>query len=206
MGGEKLELGEAVAVKAFLARGRSSEELKALLQKLAESSDKIKLEFYDFEDKEKAEQYGVERAPAVLLLDGRIRFYGVPKQNEHQSLISALELASRRATDLPEIAKQKLRELKQPMHIEVFTTQLCTFCPKAVRTAYKLAAESENVRADAIDSEEFAKLAEERGVSAVPKIFVNRIVAIVLQVPERKYVEVLLQMIEHILGHAHGHK
>lgn len=204
MSAEKLELREEVVIRAFLASGDSSEALKSVLQKLAESSDKIKLEFYDFEkDREKAALYAVERAPAVLLMDGRLRFYGVPRENEYHSLLSAVQLASHRTTDLPEEVKHKLRAINQEMHIEIFTTPLCTFCPKAVRVAYKFAAESNGIRADAIDSGEFSKLAHEREVSAVPKLFVNRTVSMMLQAPERKYVEVLLQMIEHALGHWH---
>ena len=41
------------------------------------------------------------------------------------------------------LEKEKLKELSRPVHIQVFVTLTCPYCPRAVRTAHQMAVESE---------------------------------------------------------------
>lgn len=199
-----MELSEEVRLVAFLKEGKSSEELKKVLEQVAASSEKIKLEVYSIENKDKVEKYRVDRAPALAILgdkDYGIRFYGVPKEQEYLALLSGIEAVSKRNTALPEEIKKKVRAIDQELRIKIFTTPLCIYCPKAVKIAHAFAIENELIRVDAIDATEFKELAEKYGVSAVPKIVLNDTVSIMAQLSEKKYIDDLLHMVEHLHRH-----
>ena len=76
-------------------------------------------------------------------------------------------------TDLSENTKSILKEVKTPVHIQVFVTLTCPHCPAAAAVAHKLAIESNLVKADVIDSGEFPSLAMKYNVVGVPKIIIN---------------------------------
>ncbi len=199
-----MELSEEVRLVAFLKEGQSSEELKKVLEQVAASSEKIKREVYSIENKDKVEEYRIDRAPALAILgdkDYGIRFYGVPKEQEYLALLSGIEAVSQRNTALPEEIKKKVRAIDQELRIKIFTTPPCIYCPKAVKIAHAFAMENELIRADAIDATEFKELAEKYGVSAVPKIVLNDTVSITAQLPEKRYVDTLLHMVEHLHRH-----
>lgn len=199
-----MELSEEVRLVAFLKEGKSSEELKKVLEQVAASSEKIKLEVYSIENKDKVEKYRVDRAPALAILgdkDYGIRFYGVPKEQEYLALLSGIEAVSKRNTALPEEIKKKVRAIDQELRIKIFTTPLCIYCPKAVKIAHAFAIENELIRVDAIDATEFKELAEKYGVSAVPKIVLNDTVSIMAQLSEKKYIDDLLHMVEQLHRH-----
>ncbi len=53
-----------------------------------------------------------------------------------------------------------LANLNRPVHIRVFVTYGCPYCPSAVRLAHKLAMASDLITAEGISSEEFPELGE----------------------------------------------
>ena len=56
--------------------------------------------------------------------------------------------------------RERLAQLTEPLHLQVFTTPTCPYCPPAVRMAYQFAVESDLIRADGIEATEFPDLAE----------------------------------------------
>ncbi len=140
-------------------------------------SDKITTEVYDFmADGDKAKQYGIDKIPALAIIgkkDYGVRIYGIPYGYELQTLIEAIVNVSKGATDLSDKTKQILKDVKTPVHIQVFVTLTCPHCPAAAAIAHKLAVESDMVRSDVIDSSEFTDLAVKYNVVGVPKIFIN---------------------------------
>ncbi len=101
-------------------------EARQLLQDLAELSDKLSLEVFNFLlDKEKAAEYGVDKVPATIVRNGKdygIRFYGLPAGYEFSSLLDAILSVSRGDSGLSEESKEKLKQISQPLHLEVFVT------------------------------------------------------------------------------------
>lgn len=101
-------------------------ETRQLVEEIAETSDKIHAEIYDFlEDKEVVDLYGIERIPAVAVIgekDYGVRFYGIPSGYEFSSLVDSIEMASTGKTDLSESTKKALAGLDQGLHIQVFVT------------------------------------------------------------------------------------
>jgi len=103
-------------------------ENRRLAEDIASLSDKIKLEVYNFTlDKNKVEEYKVDKIPAIVVLDrmGKdygIRFYGIPAGYEFTSLIEAIKNVSSGESGLTEKGKVELQKLKKPIHIQVFIT------------------------------------------------------------------------------------
>jgi len=152
-------------------------QTRELVQELPPLSDKITVEVHDFvADAAKAKEYGIDKIPALAIIgkkDYGVRIYGIPYGYELQTLIDAIITVSRGTTDLSDNTKSILKEVKNPVHIQVFVTLTCPHCPVAAAVAHKLAVESDLVKADVIDSGEFPDLAMKYNVVGVPKIVIN---------------------------------
>ncbi|HVP16637.1 MAG TPA: thioredoxin family protein [candidate division Zixibacteria bacterium] len=172
-------------------------DTKQLVYELAELNEKIQAEVHDFvADAQLAHEYGVDRIPAIVIRsekDYGIRFFGFPYGYEFQTLMEALASVSRGQTDLSEQTKQKLREIKVPINIKVFTTLTCPHCPTAAAMAHKFAIENSLITAEAIDAGEFSDMAIKYGVMGVPKVVINEKVEFVGAVPEEMFLEQVLK-------------
>ena len=110
-----------------------------LLGEVAGLSDKITVQGHDFErDRDQVAQYRIARVPALAIVrvenqviqgvdhahdrDYGIRFYGVPAGYEFAALISDIFDVSRGESGLNEQSKAMLAQLKEPLHLQVFST------------------------------------------------------------------------------------
>ncbi|GIV80046.1 thioredoxin family protein [Litorilinea aerophila] len=157
------------------------QETRELVEEVAALSDKLTVEVYDFvADKEQAEAYGIDKIPAVAILadgdtpkDYGIRFYGIPSGYEFSTLIEDIVMVSRRESGLSEATRQKLAQLTEPLHLQVFVTPTCPYCPRAVRLAHMMALESDLVKADMVEAIEFPHLSARYNVMGVPRTVIN---------------------------------
>ncbi|MEM2117842.1 MAG: thioredoxin family protein [Candidatus Bathyarchaeia archaeon] len=174
---EKLENPVRIVMFTQTVECQFCSQTRQLITEVAALNDKIKVEIYDFvADAEKAKQYGVDKVPALIVMgekDYGIRFYGLPFGYELATLLEAIINVSRRKTDLSEETKNKLKEVKVPVHIQVFVTLTCPYCPIVASIAHKFAIESDLIRADVVDSGEFPHLAQKYAVMGVPKTVIN---------------------------------
>jgi len=173
-------------------------ETRELVQEVASLSDKIKVEVYDFvKDAEKAKEYRVDKVPAVAIVGTRdygIRYYGVPYGYEFDPFVDNIVSVSKGTTNLLEETKSKLRSIDKPVHVQVFVTLTCPYCPTAASLAHKFALESNGiVRSDVIDVTEFPHLGHKYSVMGVPKIVINEQTELVGAVPEAQFVAHVLQ-------------
>ena len=156
---------------------RLCSETRSLAQEMATLSDKIAVDVFDFiKDVQLAKQYGIDKTPAIAIIgkvDYGIRIYGIPYGYELQTFIEAITNVSRGTTDLTAKTKEIIKEIKTPVHIQVFVTLTCPHCPAAATIAHKLAVESDMIRADIIDATEFPALAQKYSVIGVPKVVIN---------------------------------
>jgi glutaredoxin-like protein len=101
-------------------------ETEQLLREVKELSDKISLEVYNFQlDKEKVAEYRVDKIPATVVegsKDYGIRFYGIPLGYEFVPFLEAIKDISRGSTDLLPETRVALAEVREPVHLQVFTT------------------------------------------------------------------------------------
>lgn len=173
-------------------------ETRQILEELASLSPKIELEVHDFYgEKELADKHGVDKIPATLLIPegeetARVRFFGIPSGYEFGSLVEDIIDISQGTTSLSPQTKEKLAQLTGDIHIQVFVTPTCPYCPSAVRTAHMMAIESKRIKADMIEAIEFPHLANKYGVRGVPKTIANEIVEIEGALPEQMFVERVL--------------
>ncbi len=172
-------------------------ETQALLEDVASLSDKISLEVHNFVlDKDKAEQYGVDKIPAVIVEGQRdygIRFYGIPAGYEFAALLEDIKMVSSGESGLSQGTKEAIDDLSHPVHIQVFVTPTCPYCPRAGLTAHQMAFESELVRADMVEATEFPHLANRYGVYAVPKVVINETTSFEGALPEPQFLQYVLQ-------------
>jgi len=175
-------------------------DTRQLIAELAELSAKIQPEIHDYmADSQLAKEYGIDKIPAMVIKtekDYGIRFYGFPYGYEFQTLMETLGSVSRGYTDLSEETKRKLREIKTPIVIKVFTSLTCSHCPAAASMAHKFAVENSNIRAEAIDAGEFPDLAIKYGVMGVPKVVINEKTEFVGALPENMFLEKVLEALQ----------
>ncbi len=171
-------------------------ETRQIVQELASLTDKIKVEVHDFvANSDKAREYGIDKVPAIAIIgekDYGVRFYGFPFGYEFHTFTEAVINVSRGKTDLSDKTREILKEVRIPVHIQVFVTLTCPHCPVAAAMAHKFAVESDFVRADVIDANEFTPLAVKYAVLGVPKVVINEKVELVGVLPEDLFLEHLL--------------
>jgi alkyl hydroperoxide reductase subunit AhpF len=107
-------------------------QTRRILDELPALSDKIAIEEVNFIlEKDKAEQYGITRVPALALVrpdadgetrDTRIRFLGTPSGYEFVSLVQALMLAGGHASSLTPENRARVEAVTTPTTIQVFST------------------------------------------------------------------------------------
>jgi len=154
-------------------------ETRQLVEEIAALSDKITVEVHDLsQDGERATALGVDKAPAIVPMrsdgtDYGVRFFGIPSGYEFGSLLDAILTVSAGRVDLMPETMAFLEALPEPLHLQVFVTPTCPYCPRAVMLAHHLAVASPKVRADMVESLEFPELADRYHVYGVPRTVID---------------------------------
>jgi len=171
-----------------------------LLEEVTALSEKLSFQAFHFTvEKEKAAAYGVDKIPATIIegaKDYGIRFYGIPSGYEFMSLLEAISMVSARDSGLSADSKRKIGTVNKPMHIQVFITPTCPYCPRAVQLAHRLAVENDHIVADMIEAIEFPHLSNRYRVQAVPKVDINEKVQFEGALPEPAFVDQVLAAAE----------
>jgi len=172
-------------------------ETKQLLTELVALSDKLGLEVYNFvNDKEKVKEFNIDKIPATVVMgekDYGIRFYGIPSGYEFVSLLSDIKMVSSGKTQLSAAALEKVKQINKPVHIQVFVTPTCPYCPGAVFMGHQLAMANDFITADMVEATEFPHLAYKYGVRGVPRVVINENVHFEGALPEHLYIEKVLE-------------
>ncbi|MDP2208340.1 MAG: thioredoxin family protein [Bacteroidota bacterium] len=176
-------------------------ETGQLLRELAELSDKLKLETYNLiTDKNIAEKFNIDKIPATVVMseekDYGIRYFGIPSGYEFASLLESIEMVSTGKTQLSEGVIEKVKQIDKPVHIQVFVTPTCPYCPPAVLMGHALALLNDNIKADMIEATEFPHIANKYNVRGVPRIVINEDHHFEGALPEQQYLEEVLHVVE----------
>ena len=104
-----------------------SAQVKRIVEELAALDPRLSAESYNFVlDKEKVEELGIKRIPAIAVLgsakDYGIRLYGLPTGYEFGTLIDAILDVSKGESLLADETKTALASLEKPVHVQVFST------------------------------------------------------------------------------------
>ncbi len=168
-------------------------EARELVLELATFSPKIKTKVYDFvKDGDAGLKYDIKKIPAIAIVgksDYGIRYYGVPAGYEFSVIVEDIIDVSKGTTSLSDNIKKKLAEIKKPVHIQVFVTPTCPYCPKAARTAHQFAMESEFIESDVVEMTEFPHLVQRYGIMSTPHIVINEDTSFVGAQPPEIFIE-----------------
>jgi glutaredoxin-like protein len=178
---------------------RFCKETRELLEELSAVSAKVTIEAHDFvRDAALAVELGIARIPAIAVCgdkDYGIRFYGIPSGYEFASLVEAVRLVANGEVKLSPEGRSFLDGLDSDIHLQVFVTPTCPYCPPAVMLAQQLAYYSPRVRADMIEATEFPPLAQKYNVYGVPRTVINEKEFIEGAVPEQELIGKIRQLL-----------
>lgn len=173
------------------------EETRALLEDVASLSNQITLTVHDARlETDLVREMGVSRVPTLVLrgaAHGILRYLGIPAGLEFRTLLEDLAAVSRGTTTLTAESRTKLATLRKPVHVQVFVTPTCPYCPKVASLAHQAAVENANITADVIEISEFPDLATQYDVRGVPKIVMNDVVELVGAQQEAAFVDAMLK-------------
>ena len=179
---------------------RSCGPTQELIEEVSSLSPRIHLKVEDFyKNPEKAAELGVERIPALVIGTsgrGKARFYGMPSGHEFPVLLESMTAAADNQSRLQLETRRQLRRLPEDVHIQVFVTPNCQYCPSLARVAHLMAMESSRVTADVVEIQEFPDLGARYSVMGVPKTVINDRIVFTGAVPE----DVLLQRMRQAIG------
>jgi glutaredoxin-like protein len=191
---EFAELEQPVALVVFTQdfECQYCKETRQIAEELAELSDRLSVQVYDFvADKELAEQYGIDKIPATVVTlggdearDYGIRYYGIPSGYEFSSLVHDILMVSVGESGLSAATRNWISELTEPLHLQVFVTPTCPYCPQAVLLAHQLALESDLIQADMVEATGFPELSIKYQVMGVPRTVINDTVHVEGAAPE----------------------
>ncbi len=127
------ELKQPVEMLFFGSRDNCEycEDTRQLLEELAETHEQLSLSVYDMEaEQEAATRFHVDKAPSVVIAakdgdeitDYGIQFSGIPSGHEFSTLISDILMVSKRDSGLSPKTREYLRNLEQPLLLQVFVT------------------------------------------------------------------------------------
>jgi glutaredoxin-like protein len=192
------KLKEEVVLHFFQDGNEASEITGQILEELAGLDPRIAVRRYSSsQDEERVKQFGIDKAPAIAVAredhDYGIRFFGMPAGYEFSSLVEDVLDVSRGEFDLPRDVVEELQELDSAIHVQVFVTPMCPYCPRAVRTAHKFAMASDYVTADMVMATDFNELSMKYGVTAVPHMVVNEATSFIGALPERQFLDEVLK-------------
>ncbi len=173
-------------------------QTRQLAEELAELSDMVDVEIHDFDrDRDLADQYGVDKVAATIVMspdkDYGIRYFGIPSGYEFTSLLEDILMVGTGEVELQQSTLDVLRSINVPVHMKVFITPTCPYCPRAVRMSHKFAYVSDYIRGDMVEAMEFPVLANQYNVMAVPRTVINDRAYLEGAAPENMFIDKILE-------------
>ena len=193
------ELPSKVNLYLFVSKEkcRTCKDTQQYIYEFSELNTNIELKLIEKEtEPELIQKYKIEHYPALLILDkdyiyNGIRFYGIPSGYEVHSLIASIKEASGLDEDIEPEILDRINKIKIPVHIQVFVTPTCPYCPAAVINGHKLSYLSEFVTCDMIEATSFPEISEKYGVRGVPKIVINETHDLTGSQPIEKFLDII---------------
>ena len=173
-------------------------DTQAIVEEVASLSPRLSTAAHDGSGRDAGS--GVEHVPAIVVLreldgafvDVGVRLVGAPVGHELTSLADAILIVGGGGPGLAADSLARLATLSQPVHIQVFSTPTCVYCPRAVSLAHRLAVANPLISATAYSVIEFPDLIRRHRVTGVPKIVVDTGVELLGAQPEEAMVDAVL--------------
>jgi alkyl hydroperoxide reductase subunit F len=104
---------------------------------------------------------------------GEVRFAGIPLGHEFTSLVLALLHVGGHPPKAADDVLDQVRQLPGQLHFETFFSLSCQNCPDVVQALNVMTVLNPRISHTAIDGAMFQEEVEQRGVMAVPTVFLN---------------------------------
>jgi glutaredoxin-like protein len=176
---------EPVQVLLFTSQANCDycNETQRLLEEVIALNDKVELSVYDIDqNQDLANKFNVTNTPGIVIAakdeqdvkNLGIQYSGIPAGHEFNTLINDILIVSRRDSGLDAKTREYLKNLDQPLLLQVFVTPTCPYCPRAVLLAHQMAMENPAmIRAEGVEATEFPDLANRFNVRGVPQTVIN---------------------------------
>lgn len=159
------------------------DDTRQLLEEVTTLDERLGLSVYHLHaDADLAKHYRIDKAPGIVIAaregeqitDLGVQYSGIPSGHEFGTLINAILMVSGRDSGLSPQTREYIQKLDKPLHLQVFVTPTCPYCPRAVLLAYQMAMENPAmVRGEGIEATEFPELSARYNVSGVPQTTIN---------------------------------
>ncbi|KZM53445.1 alkyl hydroperoxide reductase subunit F [Geobacillus stearothermophilus] len=143
-----------------------SRDLLALIDELTAMSPKIKVEKAKLE---RTPSFSVNRVGE----DTGVTFAGVPLGHEFTSLVLALLQVSGRPPKVDESVVKRIQNLRGTYRFETYVSLTCHNCPDVVQALNAMSVLNPNISHTMIDGAAFKEEVEQKGIMAVPTVFLN---------------------------------
>ena len=203
------DIQEPVQVLLFTSKANCDhcDETRQLLEEVIALNDTVELSVYDIEENQDlASNFNVSNAPGIVIAAREeqdvknlgIQFSGIPSGHEFNTLINDILIVSRRDSGLDAKTREYLKNLDQPLHLQVFVTPTCPYCPRAVLLAHQMAMENPMmIRAEGVEATEFPDLANRFNVRGVPQTVINSgLGTVVGAVPEQNLLAEIMRALQ----------
>jgi len=205
------EMVEPVRIDVFVGPNcETCEDTVRLIRAFEEAAPEVRgrklveVRVFDKSNPDHASEFarqGIERVPSVTLIDGYIRYTGIPAGEEVRGLVETILRISEGDSGLEEETKRVLASLRKRVYIETIVTPSCPYCPYAVLLANMLAYESwkqgaKAVISDTVEAYENPDIADKYAVMSVPAIALNGKMAFVGVPYEEDFIDYIVAAAE----------
>jgi glutaredoxin-like protein len=195
-----------VVVKLFLSdRCDFCKQTRQMLETIRDESPEVNgarlvdLRIYEEEiDTEEIRRYNVNRFPTIILLEGAIKYYGIPAGEEIRAFVETLIRISQGDSGLSSETIDGIKKIPGDVVIETIVTPSCPYCPYAALMANMFAFEAyragaRNVTSIVVEAYENMDIAQKYAVSSVPAVAINGRVEFIGVPYEDQLLEVLMK-------------
>ncbi|MEY4592192.1 MAG: hypothetical protein RIR18_1087 [Pseudomonadota bacterium] len=166
---EKLQ--RPIELVATLDDSTKAQEMRAMLEDIAEQSDKVSLRV-----QEKAN--GVAAlCPSFAIAEAgqtpRIHFAGIPMGHEFTSLVLALLQTGGHPPKVDAEVIEAIKSLQGQYNFETFISLSCHNCPDVVQALNLMAVLNPGITSTMVDGAMFQDVVNQRQIMAVPTVFLN---------------------------------
>jgi len=145
------------------------------------------------------EKFGISRIPSIAMIEGYIKYTGMPAGEELRGLIETIIRLSTGDSGLSERSMKKISELKAPVYVEVIVTPTCPYCPYVALMANMIAYEAykagnKAVISDIVEAYENPDIADSYNIMSVPAVAINKQMAFVGLPYEEQFVDLIYEV------------
>ena len=175
----------------------SCDQTQAFVREIAAMNEHISVKIHDLDESpEVFTKFNVERTPAIAIVDKDgtdfgIRFFGIPAGYEINSFVGSIREVGGFEEPLSEEIMARIKAIDKDIHIQVFVTPTCPYCPGPVLLGHRLAMLNPHIKTDMVEATTFPGLSQKYSVRGVPKIVINETHEFVGSQPMTKFLDVI---------------